>query len=426
MNQSRKLFQRAQKHIPGGVNSPVRAFRAVGGTPRFIEKGKGAYVWDLDGKRYLDFVMSWGPLRLGHADPKVTRAVSNQVKKGTSFGAPTANEVKLAELIKSAFPSIDKVRLVSSGTEAVMSAVRLARGATGRKKVIKCDGCYHGHVDSLLVRAGSGAATFGIPDSTGIPEELAKHTISIPYNDSEALEKILKKQGSQVACLIVEPIPANMGVILPKAGFLKRIRALTKRHRIILIFDEVITGFRLAFGGAQEFFGIEADLTCLGKILGGGLPIGAFGGKREIMNHLAPLGDVYQAGTLSGNPVATAAGIETLKQLKSRAFYRKLQDKSDYFYALIHSTLKKHSFPVTFNHIGSLFTLFFTAQAVTDFHSAKRSDTDQYARFFHALLNSGIYFAPSQFEANFISHAHSILDLTRAAKFISKTLSRLL
>src|SRR3989338_8115965 len=341
MNQSQKLFQRAQKHIPGGVNSPVRAFRAVGGTPRFIEKGKGAYLWDVDGKRYLDFVMSWGPLILGHADPKMVRAVSNQVKKGTSFGAPTANEVKLAELIKSAFPSIDKVRLVSSGTEA---------------------------------------ATFGIPDSKGVPEELAQHTISIPYNDSGALEKILAKQGSQVACLIVEPIPANMGVVWPKAGFLKRIRTLTKKHRIILIFDEVITGFRLAFGGAQEFFGIEADLTCLGKILGGGLPIGAFGGKKEIMNHLSPLGGVYQAGTLSGNPVATAAGIETLKRLKSRAFYRKLQDKSDYFYALIHSTLKKHSFPVTFNHIGSLFTLFFTAQAVTDFHSAKRSDTDQYAR----------------------------------------------
>ena len=426
MNQSRKLFQRAQKHIPGGVNSPVRAFRAVGGTPRFIEKGKGAYVWDLDGKRYLDFVMSWGPLILGHADPKVTRAVSNQVKKGTSFGAPTANEVKLAELIKSAFPSIDKVRLVSSGTEAVMSAVRLSRGATGRKKVIKFDGCYHGHVDSLLVRAGSGAATFGIPDSKGVPEELAQHTISIPYNDSGALEKILAKQGSQVACLIVEPIPANMGVVWPKAGFLKRIRTLTKKHRIILIFDEVITGFRLAFGGAQEFFGIEADLTCLGKILGGGLPIGAFGGKKEIMNHLSPLGGVYQAGTLSGNPMATAAGIETLKQLKGRRFYRDLQNKCDYFYALIHSELKKHSFPVTFNHVGSLFTLFFTPQAVTDFRSAKRSDTDRYARFFHALLNSGIYFAPSQFEANFISRAHSILDLTQTAKIVSKSLSRLL
>lgn len=426
MNRSQQLFRRAQKHIPGGVNSPVRAFRAVGGVPRFIERGKGAYLWDVDGKRYIDFVMSWGPLILGHADPKVTRVVSNQVKKGSSFGAPTANEIKLAELIKSAFPSIEKVRLVSSGTEAVMSAIRLARGATGRKKVIKFDGCYHGHVDSLLVRAGSGAATFGTPDSKGVPEELAKHTISIPFNDPETLEKTIEKNGPQTACLIVEPIPANMGVALPKASFFKRMRALTRKHRIILIFDEVITGFRLAFGGAQEWFSIEADLTCLGKILGGGFPMGAFGGKEEIMNHLAPLGGVYQAGTLSGNPVAVTAGIETLKQLRNRSFYGTLQNKCDYFYSVLQAELKKHSYPVTLNHAGSLFTLFFSPQAVTDFKSAKRSNTDLYGRFFHGLLKSGIYFAPSQFEANFISRAHSVLDLTNAVKIISKTLNRLL
>jgi glutamate-1-semialdehyde 2,1-aminomutase len=408
------------------VNSPVRAFRAVGGTPRFIERGEGAYLWDLDGKRYLDFVMSWGPLILGHADLKVTRAVSNQAKKGTSFGAPTANEVKLAELIKSAFPSIDKVRLVSSGTEAAMSAVRLARGVSGRKKVIKFDGCYHGHVDSLLVRAGSGAITFGIPDSKGVPEELAKLTISIPYNDSEALESVLKKEAKDIACFILEPVPANMGVVLPKLGYLKKVRQLTKRYGVILIFDEVITGFRLAFGGAQELFEVEADLTCLGKILGGGLPIGAFGGRKDLMNHLAPLGGVYQAGTLSGNPIATAAGIETLKQIKNRKFYRKLQDKSNYFYTLVHSELNKHSYPVSFNHIGSMFTLFFTPQNVIDFRSAKRSNAAQYGQFFHELLKAGIYLAPSQFEANFISAAHSILDLTQTAKFISKTLSRLL
>ncbi len=425
MSQSEKWFKRAKQSIPAGVNSPVRAFRAVGGTPRFIQKGKGPFIWDADGRRYLDFVMSWGPLILGHVNPAVARAVARQAKLGTSYGAPTKNEIELAELIKSAFSSIEKVRLVSSGTEAVMSAIRLARGVTGRKKIIKCDGGYHGHVDSLLVRAGSGVATFGAADSAGVPEEIAKLTFSIPYNDTEALERLLKKEAREIACFIVEPVPANMGVVLPKQGYLKKIRELTKKHGVMLIFDEVISGFRLAFGGAQERFGVRADLTCLGKILGGGLPIGAFGGRKKFMDHLAPEGNVYQAGTLSGNPIATSAGIETLKQLRHPGFYRKLETKSRRFYEILDSEITKHSLPVRLNRMGSCFTLFFTSAPVVDFKSAKRSDIKYFARYFHALLAQGIYIAPSQFEANFISAAHEDSDLTQAGKIISKILCRL-
>ena len=422
MKQSKSLFERAKKLIPGGVNSPVRAFGAVGGTPLFIQKGKGAFLWDRDGNRYLDFVMSWGPLILGHADPKVIRAISNQAKRGTSYGAPTKNEVELAELIKSAFPSIEKVRLVSSGTEAVMSAIRLARGASGRKKIIKCDGGYHGHADSLLIQAGSGAATFGIADSKGVPEDLARLTISVPYNDIAALERVFLRERNEIACFIAEPVPANMGVVLPKSDYLEKVRTLTKKYGVILIFDEVVTGFRLAFGGAQELFGVQADLTCLGKILGGGLPIAAFGGSEKLMNHLAPEGNVYQAGTLSGNPLATCAGIETLKQLKARNFYTMLRSKSKEFYEALDSEIKKHSLPVTLNRIGSCFTLFFTPDPVTDFRSAKRSDTKQYARYFHKLLADKIYMAPSQFEANFISVAHKSSDLERTAGTILQVL----
>ena len=425
MSQSEKLFQMAKRSMPGGVNSPVRAFHAVGGTPKFVERGNGPFIRDVDGKRYLDFVMSWGPLIFGHADPAISKAVSRQAKYGTSFGAPTRNEVELAALIKSAFPSIEKVRLVSSGTEAVMTAIRLARGVTKRKKIIKCDGGYHGHVDSLLVKAGSGAATFGIPNSAGVPEELAKLTLSIPYNDTEALERILKKYAHEIACFILEPVPANMGVVLPKTDYLKSVRALTKKYGVVLVFDEVITGFRLAFGGAQEFFGVQADLTCLGKILGGGLPIGAFGGRKKLMDHLAPEGNVYQAGTLSGNPLATAAGIETLKRLRNRSFYRKLNSKSERFYGLLDSEIKKHLLPVTLNRIGSCFTLFFSSHPVTDFRSAKRSGVKQYSRFFHRLLAQGIYFTPSQFEASFISSIHRSSDLDKAGKIISKTVRML-
>lgn len=421
-NQSQKLFARAQKSIPGGVNSPVRAFRAVGGSPRFVQKGKGPCVWDADGKRYLDFVMSWGALILGHADSRVVRGISNQAKLGTSYGAPTWNEVELAELVQSAFPSIEKVRFVSSGTEAVMSAIRLARGATGRKKIVKCDGGYHGHADSLLVQAGSGVATLGISDSAGVPEELAKLTYSIPYNDAKALEDLFQKHASEIACFIVEPIPANMGVVLPRKGYLEEVRALTKRYGVILIFDEVISGFRIAFGGAQERFRVRADLTCLGKILGGGLPIGAFGGKADLMNHLAPEGKVYQAGTLSGNPLATRAGLETLKPLRKKNFYASLEHKSKAFYECLDSEIKKRALPVRLNQIGSLFTIFFTENPVTDFKSAKKSDSARYASFFHKLLDLGIYIAPSQFEANFISNAHTASDLNRTARTISQAL----
>ena len=425
MRHSEKLFKHARKIIPGGVNSPVRAFRAVGGIPKFIQKGKGPFVWDVDSRRYLDFVMSWGPLILGHSDPQVARAIANQARLGTSYGAPTQNEIQLAELIKAAFPSIEKVRLVSSGTEAVMSAIRLARGATGKDKIIKCDGGYHGHADSLLVKTGSGMATFGVADSRGVPKDLAKLTFSIPYNDSDALEKLLKKHAHEIACFILEPVPANMGVVLPQKGYLEKVRVLTKRYGVILIFDEVITGFRIAFGGAQEKFGVHSDLTCLGKILGGGLPIGAFGGRKKLMDRLAPVGDVYQAGTLSGNPIATASGIATLKQLRVRNFYKKLDSKSEYFYEFLDSEIKKHLLPVTLNRIGSCFTLFFSRIPVTDFRTAKYSNVKQYAEYFHKLLTAGIYTAPSQFEANFVSAVHKSSDLKRVGKIISKTIRML-
>ncbi len=425
MNRSEGLFRKAQQLIPGGVNSPVRAFRAVGENPRFIEKGKGPFIWDVDGKRYLDFVMSWGPLILGHSNPQIVKAITDQAKKGTSFGAPTSNEIELAELICSAFPSIEKVRLVSSGTEAAMSAIRLARGVTGKKKILKCDGCYHGHADSLLIKAGSGGATFGIPNSAGVPEELARLTLSIPYNDVEILEATLNQFGSEIACFILEPVPANMGVILPSPNYLKKVRELTKKFGIILIFDEVISGFRLAFGGAQEMYGIEADLTCLGKIVGGGLPIGAFGGRSVFMDALAPEGNVYQAGTLSGNPVATSAGIAALKQLKAKKIYAQLQSKTDVLCNVLESEIKKNNFPITLNQIGSCFTIFFTKGPVENFTSANRSDVKKYAQYFHALLSAGIYMAPSQFEANFISTTHEVSHLRNVAQHILKTLRML-
>jgi glutamate-1-semialdehyde 2,1-aminomutase len=423
MNHSTQLFEQAQKHIPGGVNSPVRAFQAVGGNPKFIARAKGAFVWDVDGKKYTDFVGSWGPLILGHADPDVIRAITKQAKFGTSYGAPTHNEIKLAELIKSAFPSIEEVRLVSSGTEATMSAIRLARGVTGRRKIVKCDGGYHGHVDSLLVQAGSGAATFGIPDSSGVPEELARLTVSIPYNDLNALERTLKQHRDDVACFIVEPIPANMGVVLPRPGYLEGVRQLTKKYGVQLIFDEVISGFRVAFGGAQEYFGVKADITCLGKVLGGGLPIGAFGASKKIMSHLAPLGKVYQAGTLSGNPIATAAGITTLTKLKKKNFYKALDQKTEKLISFLTDHIEKHALPVTLNHMGSAFTIFFTEVPVTDYQSAKSSSTKRYGQYFRSLLDKGIYLAPSQFEANFVSAAHQEADLSRVAHTIVKVLS---
>lgn len=422
---SHSLLKEALKHIPSGVNSPVRAFRAVGGSPLYIRKGKGAYLYDADGKRYLDFCLSWGPLMFGHAPQGLVKALQKEIRFGTSFGASTQKEIEVAKLIKKAFPSIEKVRLVSSGTEAVMSAIRLARGVTGRKKILKIEGGYHGHVDSLLVRVGSGGATFGVPDSLGIPEELARLTITVPFNDFKALEKIFKRERKNLAAFILEPVPANMGVILPKSGYLEEARTLTKKSGTKLIFDEVITGFRLAFGGAQERFGIEPDLTCLGKILGGGLPIAAFGGKSELMDELSPEGKVYQAGTLSGNPLATGAAIWTLKELSHPSAYSSLEKKSENFYTELADRIRHFNWPVRLNQIASIFTLFFTPGPVLNYRSAKRSDTRRFARFFHACLERGIYLAPSQFEANFISTAHSEKELFRTVRIFEAVLRRI-
>ncbi len=406
------------------MNSPVRAFRAVGGTPVFFEKGKGAFVFDADGRRYLDFCLSWGPLIFGHAPAGLIRTLQKEIRKGTSFGAPTAKEVEAARLIKKAFPSVEKVRLVSSGTEAVMSAIRLARGVSRRKKILKIEGGYHGHADSLLVKAGSGGATFGLPDSKGIPEELAKLTITVPFNDTGALKEIFRRVGKDLAAFILEPVPANMGVVLPRPGYLELARRLTKKSGTVLIFDEVITGFRLASGGAQEKFGIEADLTCLGKVLGGGLPLAAFGGKKKFMDELAPAGGVYQAGTLSGNPLAASAAIWTLKNLSLKSFYVSLEKKSGEFFRRLRQMASRNRWPLQLNAAGSMFTLFFTPDPVTDYRSAKRSDTARFARFFHGVLREGIYLAPSQFEANFVSAAHGEKDLDRAARIFGRVLKR--
>lgn len=418
------LFREAKKYIPSGVNSPVRAFRAVGGTPVFVRKGKGAFLYDADGQRYLDFCLSWGPLIFGHSPKGLVDTLRKTVRSGTSFGAPTRNEVEVAKLIKRAFPSVEKVRLVSSGTEAVMSAIRLARGVTGRKKILKIDGGYHGHVDSLLIQAGSGGATFGRPDSLGVPEEWARLTISVPFNDTGALEKIFRREGKNLAALILEPVPANMGVVPPRPGYLEMARRLTRKYGVLLLFDEVITGFRLALGGAQERFGIRADLTCLGKVLGGGLPLAAFGGKSKIMDALAPEGKVYQAGTLSGNPLATSAALWTLKRLKG-SVYEALKKKSEEFYEELRDRIQFFRWPVRLNAVGSMFTLFFTSEPVTDLRSAKRSDVRRFARFFHGMLREGIYLAPSQFEANFISLAHTARDLGRAARILERVLRRI-
>jgi len=414
---SRALFERAQKLMPGGVNSPVRAFRAVGGIPFFVAKGEGCYLWDVDGNKFIDFVCSWGPLILGHAHPEVVSAVKEAVEKGTTYGTPTELEVLLAEKIQQAFPSMEMLRLVNSGTEATMSAIRVARGCTGRKKIVKFEGCYHGHADYLLVKAGSGATTFGIPDSAGVPEGTAQDTIVLPYNDVQAFNETMDAMGDEIAAVIVEPIAGNMGVVLPKPEFLKALREQTEKHGTVLIFDEVITGFRVAFGGAQSLYGIRPDMTCLGKIVGGGLPLAAYGGRKEIMQSVAPLGPVYQAGTLSGNPVAVTAGLKTLEILERDNPYPELESKTRQLTEVIAEAAKEFSIPVQINQIASMFTVFFTDQPVTDYSSAKRSDTQRYARFFHALLERGVYFPPSQFEAAFVSTAHDgkVLAATQEA-----------
>ncbi|MCX8117061.1 MAG: glutamate-1-semialdehyde 2,1-aminomutase [Desulfobacterota bacterium] len=415
MNRKKSLtyYRRSLECIPGGVNSPVRAFKAIGIPPVFIDRGRGSRLWDVDGNEYIDYVGSWGPMILGHAHPRIVNVLKKTAPKGTSFGAPTSLEVELAMKVKKAFPSIEMVRMVSSGTEAVMSAIRVARGFTGREKILKFEGCYHGHGDSLLVKAGSGATTLGIPDSLGVPEDLAKHTLTAPYNDLERVRALVAQYPNEIACIIVEPIAGNMGVVLPEKGFLEGLRAICDEKGIVLIFDEVISGFRAAYGGAQEVYRVRADLTCLGKILGGGLPVGAYGGRREIMEKVAPLGGVYQAGTLSGNPLAMAAGIETLEILKAKKVYQDLETKTSYLAEGITECAEDRNLPVTVNRATGMLTLFFTSGPVRDYASAKASDTRRFARFFIEMLNQGIYLPPSQFEAWFISMAHTQKDLDR-------------
>jgi glutamate-1-semialdehyde 2,1-aminomutase len=410
---SEKLFKAARKVIPGGVNSPVRAFRSVGGTPLFIARAKGATIVDADGNSFIDYVASWGPMILGHAHPKVVSAVRRAAEKGTSYGAPTEGEIVLANLIRKAFPSMDRIRLVSSGTEAAMSAVRLARGFTGRDKILKFEGCYHGHADSMLVKAGSGALTFGQPDSPGVPRDLARHTLTAAFNDIATVRRLFEMNRGQIAAVIVEPVPGNMGVIPPKPGFLESLKKISKQEGVLLIFDEVISGFRVAFGGAQELYGIAPDLTILGKIIGGGLPVGAFGGRADVMEALSPVGPVYQAGTLSGNPLAVAAGIACLTELSRKGIYKKLGEKADYLGEGLDRVLRNSGVPTWTNRVGSMWTTFFHGGPVTDYASAKMSDTAAYARFFHGLLSRGIYIAPSQFEAGFVSLAHTRKDLDR-------------
>ncbi len=411
---STTLFSFAKKVIPGGVNSPVRACRSVGCDPLFISRGKGAELQDADGNSFIDFVGSWGPMIVGHAHPEIVAAVQEAAAQGTSFGAPTRAEVDLAEMVVDAVPAIEKVRFVNSGTEATMSAVRLARGYTGKNIVVKFDGCYHGHSDSFLVKAGSGVLTLGIPDSPGVPEDIVKNTISIPYNDVDVLEKTLRERSADIACVIVEPVAGNMGCVPPASGFLEALRRLTAELDIVLVFDEVITGFRLSYGGAQEFFGISPDLCCLGKIIGGGLPVGAYGGKQEIMDCIAPDGDVYQAGTLSGNPLAMAAGIAALKILQEPGFYNRLNEKAEKYGTALKEIADRAGLPVQLNRVGSLLTSFFTEDTVYDFTSAMKADSSRYAVHYRQMLSRGIYLAPSQFEVAFISAAHTQEQLDTA------------
>jgi glutamate-1-semialdehyde 2,1-aminomutase len=425
-SRSAELFAAAKNFIPGGVNSPVRACRSVGCDPLFITRASGSRLYDADDNVYVDFVGSWGPMILGHAHPQVVEAVTAAAGLGTSYGAPTPAEIDLAAMVVEALPSVEKVRFVNSGTEATMSAVRLARGYTGKKGIVKFDGCYHGHADSFLVKAGSGVLTLGIPGSPGVPEDIVKNTISIPYNDIGTLEETLRRHSHDLACVIVEPVAGNMGVVPPEPGFLHKLRQLTRELSIVLVFDEVITGFRLSYGGAQEMFGVNPDLTCLGKIIGGGLPVGAYGGKREIMDCVAPDGPVYQAGTLSGNPLAMAAGIATLKLLQQPGVYERLNDKAAQFAAGLSEVARKTGVPVTLNRVGSMMTGFFTAMAVTDYETAMQADAARYALHYRQMLEDGVYLAPSQFEAAFVSLAHSEEDLERTLQLTESSFKKLL
>ncbi len=415
-NKSKDLFKKAKQLMPGGVNSPVRAFKAVGGSPLFIKSAKGSKIYDADGNEYIDYVLSWGPMILGHAHPRVVKALQKATEKGTSYGAPTSLEIELARLIRGAYPSMEIMRMVNSGTEATMSAIRVARGFTGRDKIIKFEGCYHGHADGLLVKAGSGALTFGVPDSSGVPEDYAKNTITLPFNDLKTLEKTLEKQGKNIAGLILEPVVGNIGCVLPGPGFLNGLRRLTKKYGIVLIFDEVMTGFRVSYGGAQKVYGIKPDMTCLGKVIGGGLPVGAYGGKKEIMRTVAPDGPVYQAGTLSGNPLAVTAGIETLTILSKPGVYKKLMNKAESLEHALKDASIYAGVKTRFYRAGTMFCTYFTDTEVFDYTTAKKSDTKKFARFFKMMLDNGINLAPSQFEAGFISLAHSRADINKTAR----------
>lgn len=412
-DKSGRLFNEAKKYIPGGVNSPVRAFRSVLMDPLFIASGKGSKLYDADGNEFIDYVSSWGPLILGHANPEIIAAVESALTRGTSYGAPTELEVEMAKAVVAAVPSIEEVRMVSSGTEAVMSAIRLARGYTGRSKIVKFEGCYHGHSDSMLVKAGSGVTTLGLPDSPGVTEGAAKDTLNLPYNDLPAVEQAMAEEGKRIAAVIVEPVAGNMGVVPPLPGFLEGLRKLTAEHGSLLIFDEVITGFRVSYGGAQELYGIMPDLTCLGKIIGGGFPVGAFGGRREIMEYLAPSGPVYQAGTLSGNPVAMAAGLANLKILSEKSVYQKLEKSSARLSEGLRAAAEAADVDFYATRVGSMSCLFFTKETVFDYQTAKTSDTAKYARYFAEMLDRGIYLAPSQFEAAFVSLAHTEEDIDK-------------
>jgi glutamate-1-semialdehyde 2,1-aminomutase len=426
LDRSRQLQQRAEKLFPGGVNSPVRAFRAVGGDPPFIVKGRGARMWDADGNEYIDYVGSWGPLILGHAAPEVVEAIERANRDGASFGASTPREAELAEAVLEAFPAMEKLRFVSSGTEATMSAIRLARAVTGRKYVIKFEGCYHGHTDALLVKAGSGVATFGIPGSAGVPEEFVQFTLALPYNNIDRVNDAFKRLKGEIACVIVEPVVGNMGCVPPAPQFLDGLRYLTSREDALLIFDEVMTGFRVAFGGAQELYGTRPDLTTLGKIIGGGLPVGAYGGPAEFMDQVAPLGPVYQAGTLSGNPLAMAAGLATIRHLRdNRELYGRLDRAAATLVDMVADAAHQAGVAVTANRVGSMFTWFFTGEPVTDWDSAAKSDTALFGKFHHAILEEGIWLPPSQFEAAFLSAAHSMDDISQTVVAAQKAFAAL-
>ncbi len=422
---SDELFADALKYIPGGVNSPVRAFRAVGGQPFFVNKARGARVWDVDGNEYVDYVGTWGPAILGHAHPKIIKAVQDAAEHGTSFGIPNPFEVRMAKLICSWVPSVKKVRMCNSGTEATMSAIRLARGFTRRDKIIKFDGCYHGHADSLLVKAGSGALTFGNPDSAGVPAAFTEHTIVLPFNDIDAVKAAFAANKNQIAGIIVEPVPGNAGLYLPKPGYLEFLSEITKAHDALLIFDEVMTGFRLARGGAQERFHIKPDLSCFGKVIGGGLPVGAFGGRAEIMDCLAPLGPVYQAGTLSGNPVAMAAGIAALEELAASDAHARLEELGKALESEMKNAAKAAGVPVQFNRCGSMFCGYFISEPVHNLADAMKSDRERFKKYFHGMLAEGVYLAPSQFEAGFLSTAHSAVEVEQTAEAAAKVMKGL-